>query len=310
MTIFGILISVGISLVFSLALRYMDRDNRSLDKVKKYIGIQKDDLDEKFNSQISRLKGEYNEVEVKQAQAIATVRNLELKIDEFDQLTKEFDNRIQAVDTIDSKITAYDKTLQQLVDMTADLEENMRRVGAETAVVDKLEKQMGLYQKSVHTLEGRISKLTADFAEKNGEQLKQMGKELLNRFNDQVQQLENSTEESLAKNQQVLQHINDSVADIYSNAAQKAQSLEDQSFIQLQNRTQENITQLQRAFDQALEKLNEDTNLRVDNLQDYLSSQIVSLQGELDERTAALEQLSSKLAEESSDNSRTLASVQ
>ena len=288
----------------------MDRDNRSLDKVKKYIGIQKDDLDEKFNSQISRLKGEYNEVEVKQAQAIATVRNLELKIDEFDQLTKEFDNRIQAVDTIDSKITAYDKTLQQLVDMTADLEENMRRVGAETAVVDKLEKQMGLYQKSVHTLEGRISKLTADFAEKNGEQLKQMGKELLNRFNDQVQQLENSTEESLAKNQQVLQHINDSVADIYSNAAQKAQSLEDQSFIQLQNRTQENITQLQRAFDQALEKLNEDTNLRVDNLQDYLSSQIVSLQGELDERTAALEQLSSKLAEESSDNSRTLASVQ
>ena len=115
MTIFGILISVGISLVFSLALRYMDRDNRSLDKVKKYIGIQKDDLDEKFNSQISRLKGEYNEVEVKQAQAIATVRNLELKIDEFDQLTKEFDNRIQAVDTIDSKITAYDKTLQQLV---------------------------------------------------------------------------------------------------------------------------------------------------------------------------------------------------
>ncbi|MBQ8385548.1 MAG: hypothetical protein IJX45_09975, partial [Spirochaetaceae bacterium] len=288
----------------------MDRDNRSLDKVKKYIGIQKDDLDQKFNEQISRLKSEYNEVEVRQTQAIATVRNLNDKIGEFDQLTKEFDNRIQAVDTIDSKITAYDKTLQQLVDMTADLEENMRRVGAETAVVDKLEKQMGLYQKNVHTLEGRISKLTADFAEKNGEQLKQMGKELLNRFNEKVQQLEISTEESLEKNQQVLQHINDSVADIYSNAAQKAQSLEDQSFLQLQNRTQENITQLQHAFDEALEKLNDDTSIRVENLQEYLTSQVANLRGELDERTASLEQLSSQLAEETSGNSRTLASVQ
>ncbi|MBQ7365969.1 MAG: hypothetical protein IJW57_01955, partial [Spirochaetaceae bacterium] len=288
----------------------MDRDNRSLDKVKKYIGIQKDDLDQKFNEQIARLKSEYNEVEVRQSQAIATVRNLNDKIGEFDQLTKEFDNRIQAVDTIDSKITAYDKTLQQLVDMTADLEENMRRVGAETAVVDKLEKQMGLYQKNVHTLEGRISKLTADFAEKNGEQLKQMGKELLKRFNEKVQQLEISTEESLEKNQQVLQHINDSVADIYSNAAQKAQSLEDQSFLQLQNRTQENITQLQHAFDEALEKLNDDTSIRVENLQEYLTSQVANLRGELDERTASLEQLSSQLAEETSGNSKTLASVQ
>ena len=175
MSIFGILISVGVSFVFTLALRYVDRDNRSLDKVKKYIGIQKEDLDEKFNGHIARLKNEYNEVEVKQTQAIATVRNLEDKIGEFDQLTHEFDTRIQAVDAIDSKISAYDETLRQLVEMTANLEENMRRVGAESSVVDKLEKQMVVYQKNVSAIEGRISRLTADFAEENGKQLKQMG---------------------------------------------------------------------------------------------------------------------------------------
>ena len=60
MSIIGILVAVGISSVFSLALRYMDRDNRSLDKVKKYIGMQKEDLDTKFNDQMTRLKNEYN----------------------------------------------------------------------------------------------------------------------------------------------------------------------------------------------------------------------------------------------------------
>ena len=310
MSIIGILVAVGISSVFSLALRYMDRDNRSLDKVKKYIGIQKEDLDTKFNDQMTRLKNEYNEVEVKQSQAIATVRNLEDKIGKFEHLTQEFNSRIQAVDTIDNKISAYDNTLQQLVEMTANLEENMRRVGSETAIVDKLEKQMHQYQKNVSTLEGRVSKLTADFAEENGKQLKQMGSELLNRFNEQVQQLESSTEASVTKNQEILLNITNSVADIYSNAAKRAQDLEDQSFLQLQDRTQENLSQLQRAFDNAIDKLQDDTNIRVENLQDYLTSQIASLRGELEERATAVEQLSSRLAEESSDNSRALASVQ
>ena len=106
MSIFGILVAIGISSIFSLALRHMDKDNRSLDKVKKYIGIQKEDLDTKFNDQMARLKNEYNEVEVKQTQAIATVRNLQDKIGEFDHLTQEFDSGIQAVDVINNKITA------------------------------------------------------------------------------------------------------------------------------------------------------------------------------------------------------------
>ncbi len=310
MSIFGILISVGVSFVFTLALRYVDRDNRSLDKVKKYIGIQKEDLDEKFNGHIARLKNEYNEVEVKQTQAIATVRNLEDKIGEFDQLTHEFDTRIQAVDAIDSKISAYDETLRQLVEMTANLEENMRRVGAESSVVDKLEKQMVVYQKNVSAIEGRISRLTADFAEENGKQLKQMGAELLKRFSEQVEELEASTEDAVTRNEDALRHISETVADIYSNAARKAQSLEDQSFVQLQDRTQQNINELQRAFDEALEKLNDDTNVRVDNLQDYLTSQVASLRGDLDERSAELGRLSSQLAQEASSNSQLLATVQ
>ena len=291
MSVFGILISVGISLVAILVFRFVDRNERSLEKAKKYINRQREELESQLASQINRLEKEYNEVDVKQSQAVATVKNLELQIEKFNAITDQFTSRIEAVDNIGSQIEGYDKTLNQLVEMSANLEENLRRIGAESAIVDKIDKQMQSYKKNMAELERRILKISEDFSVENGNQLKQMGAELLKRFQEQIQDMEVTTAGLVEKNEAVLQHIQSDVAAVYANAAQRAQALEDETFILLKNRTQENISQLQRAFEDALVSIRNETSEKTDSLHDEIVSEISNLHGILEEKSTELDSL-------------------
>ena len=104
MSILGTIISVGISVCVILVFRYMDRNGRSLEKVKKYIDLKSADLQSLFSEQQQKLNAVSAGLEEKKSQAIATVHRLEKQISEFDTITNEFSARINAVDEIDKKI--------------------------------------------------------------------------------------------------------------------------------------------------------------------------------------------------------------
>ena len=78
-----VLISLLVSFVVVCAFRYLDRNNRSVEKVKKYTDKIKAEFDTYFGSQQQELKNKALDLDVQKTQAIASVKSLQ-------NLQKEF----------------------------------------------------------------------------------------------------------------------------------------------------------------------------------------------------------------------------
>ena len=71
-----VLISLLVSLVVVCGFRYLDRNNRSVEKVKKYTDKIKAEFDDYFGSQQQELKNKALDLDVQKTQAIASVKSL------------------------------------------------------------------------------------------------------------------------------------------------------------------------------------------------------------------------------------------
>ena len=81
-----------------LIVRYNDRSNRSVDLAKKYVNRVIGDIEAEFKNQTDQLKAVMTDVSQEKAHAIATVNSLKKQIAEFEEITKNFSTRIEAVD--------------------------------------------------------------------------------------------------------------------------------------------------------------------------------------------------------------------
>ena len=68
-----VLISLLVSLVVVCGFRYLDRNNRSVEKVKKYTDKIKAEFDDYFGNQQQELKNKALDLDVQKTQAIASV---------------------------------------------------------------------------------------------------------------------------------------------------------------------------------------------------------------------------------------------
>ncbi|MBO4547405.1 MAG: hypothetical protein J5700_07505, partial [Treponema sp.] len=76
MEIFLVIIAVLISSGVAFALRMADRDNNSMDKVKRYADKRQEDLGKFIDARFQALRAAAAELETKKDQAVATVKRL------------------------------------------------------------------------------------------------------------------------------------------------------------------------------------------------------------------------------------------
>ena len=112
-----ILISLVISLSVALFFRYLDRNNRSLDKVKKFTDKIKDDFDEYFVKQQETIKNEALDLDVQKTQAIASVKSLQKLQQDFTDKKNSLDQQISDITQMGEKISQYDVALKELTEM-------------------------------------------------------------------------------------------------------------------------------------------------------------------------------------------------
>ncbi len=288
--IFGTIFSIGVSVALILMFRYLDRNGRSLEKVKKYTDKIKGDLDARFGEQLQKLNAAAVDIDVRQSQAIATVKRLEKQIEDFQLISENLSGRLAAIDEIDKKLSSYDSLLQQVMEMTANLEENMLRVGKESDAVGKLEKKVHDYMKTAAALEEKIPSLTAEFAASNDERLKQIGTDLLSRFKVQVAELEDSVRQAVSKNDELLASIDTRVQNAHAEAVRKAESLENDALKGFMDRSAARFAECGIA-------LNEKTA----GLQEEIAAASASLREELESVSAQTEKTADRLASELQD---------
>ena len=100
-----------------------------MEKVKRYANQRQAEFDEYFEKQTESIKLLANDLDTKDIQVKAAIKRMQMQIDECRQTTENFENPVQNIENIKNKIEAYDKVLQNLMEMTAAVEQSRSLAG-------------------------------------------------------------------------------------------------------------------------------------------------------------------------------------
>lgn len=168
----GNIITILIVLIILALYRQLDRNNRSLDKVRRYT--------EKVTS----------DLEVFVDQKTQDMKNLAIEIDVHQKTGKEVLKRVAAIEegistraddvsSINERINEYDKAISELVGMTGKVDENLQRLHQESEFVDKIGRRLKDAQARIAQIEKSIPALNSGFASKNEKEFEKLRIELM-----------------------------------------------------------------------------------------------------------------------------------
>ncbi|RPJ06970.1 MAG: hypothetical protein EHM28_08815, partial [Spirochaetaceae bacterium] len=169
-----------IVIIIIMLFRFIDKRNRGLDKLKRFSDKAKEDL----SVYIKDKSAEISELSVNLDENLAKGRDILKKILSFEDMLQE---KATDFEKMKNTVDAYAGTLQELINMSARVDENLRRLGDESEFIDKVEKK-------VKDISGRLTGLEAELA---GSQNKVMTRGL-NELAEVKQKLLKSHEQSVA----------------------------------------------------------------------------------------------------------------
>jgi len=211
----GNLITLGVVLVILIAYRILDRDNRSLEKVKKYTDRLKDELDAMATERAQALKGYAIEVDTHKKSAKEVLRQVQ-------EAETDLGKRAEGISIMAQRIGEYDKALTELKTMSLRVDENLRTIHEESHFADTLAKTL---HNSKNELE-KISKEIPLLREEARRQAQASSQGLSEQFDQKLQAASKTAEQSYAS-------IRDELAAAFDQARAEAVKLEASSFQQL-----------------------------------------------------------------------------
>ena len=160
----GDLITFVVVLLVVVVYRALDRNNRSLEKLKRF--------SDKITENISAL------VEQRTAQ----MKNLSLELQaglksgtemiaRAQGVQEVLEGRAEDIQEIQHRFTEYDKALAELTSMSARVDKNLLRIRDESDFVDKVGRRITESARRLEVVEKRIPELQQGFAARTREQL-------------------------------------------------------------------------------------------------------------------------------------------
>ena len=235
-----LLASVSLILVF----RYLDKDNRSIEGAKRYIDNAKSQFDKYFQDNSKKIQDAEIELETKQSVAIAAIKRLESIQEEVVTKADSFQGNIDSISTMEKQLSQYSEVLNDLIEMTANVEENLQRLQTESRFLDKTTKKITSQKSLLDSLENRIPNIISDFKNENLAQLDQVSKDLQEKLKSLSEQLETQTKQNLFSNQELLSEIEKTYTTAVDGAKNKAKALETSVISSMKQELEENLEKL------------------------------------------------------------------
>ncbi|MCK4515528.1 MAG: hypothetical protein KAU31_09740, partial [Spirochaetaceae bacterium] len=160
------IIVIAIVLITLIVYRQLDRNNRSLEKVKKYANRVHEELEVHVQEKVAAIKDVGIEVEVHQKAAREVLKRVQ-------GIESGLNARSEEIEHIGGRIHEYDEALAELVKMTVHAEENIGRVRDESAYVDGVGKRIKESQAKIADVERSVDTLVDRFAQVNHERLEE-----------------------------------------------------------------------------------------------------------------------------------------
>jgi DNA repair exonuclease SbcCD ATPase subunit len=230
---------------------------------------------------------------------------------------QELSAKAATLATIDERISQYDHSLEELVNMTARVQENLDRLREESQFVEGTFSQVKGLREKLGTLEKDLGKIEQRFQRENAEALEQTREDFAASFKSTLQDLETQAEiierkvedhrEAVdrieAEREERLQEgeafIKNTLARSLEEAGRQADTLEDAALAKLQEQAQDRVEKLKLSLEEKIKTYQESAKTRTLELQDLLKQQRAGVKAAAAEfAAAAKEQEQQRQAEE------------
>ncbi|NCN05305.1 MAG: hypothetical protein GW949_06720 [Spirochaetales bacterium] len=263
--------------------RQLDKNNRSLERVKRYADQAQGQLQEIVDAKARDLKDLGIEIDVHQ-QALKSV------LHHVHESTQSLEQKADEIDGLSQKILDYERIITELVEKTKVAQENLQRVKDESRFVDGVGKRIKEAAESLGKIEKSIPAMTSEFARVNSDQNREHGELLTRGFQESIERKTLELDEQLAVIRQELgnQRVNlgDQIAkfqieseEIQSNFAEKIQAaavdgrdLKAEILSSLTNRFSEEVSVLERQMRDSVSALMEEQLGSEDQLKEWKQS--------------------------------------
>ena len=308
--VISILIASVISLGISIYFHEITKKNHAMSRVRDYADERKKDMADSYKTLENHFNMLVAEFDSRQNQANAAVKLLTQQNKDFEEKIESLDKSIKAVQNIEAQINSYSKILDELNEMSANVEENLLRIQKESVIVNKLNERLDKQQQTVDNIDKKIPQITQKFSEENAEQLKAVGTTLLDEYKNYADKIAGDIRKSQTEAENALAKIKQQIQEAYNQAAAKAESLENTAFEHLSQqateRSQQYIdeiknqnaqldSQITKSFKESeqklvesikadLTKMNENFQKSIDNLSNNYTGKVQALHNKYNEQ--------------------------
>lgn len=307
----GNIITLIISLTLIVIFRQMDRNNRSIEKAKKFGDRLKDELDAFIKERTAKLEDSTLALDLEQTKAVAAVKRLESIREELAKKEAELIDRTRAVENFGKQISSYDATVKQLLEMTAHAEANLSRVADESEFAESLGKKLEGAKKQLAEISQAIPDLQNRFAAENADRLSAIHADTMAKLDSSMSALEARIEGANRNGAALVSAAGEKMKELYqrfsAEAAKRADTLEDASFAKLKEQAIERLAKYKEIIEEKTSVLQEQTKERLLETQRLAKTFKADWQAEAGETLARYrEDLSSFTAE----SDRSIAELQ
>ena len=217
----GNIITILIVLIILALYRQLDRNNRSLDKVRRYTEKVTSDLEAFVDNKTQDMKNLAIEIDVHQKTGKEVLKRITA-------IEEGISTRAEDITSINERINKYDRAINELMGMTGKVDENLQRLHQESEFVDKVGKRLKDAQTRISQIEKSIPGVSKEFALKNEKEFEKLRIELMSGVERQAAAVIDNVESSAARVDDFTSHLDalearrdSAAADVFAQIKQK-----------------------------------------------------------------------------------------
>jgi len=199
----GNVITLGITFLALFIVRYMDRQNRSVDLARKYGKHLKEEIAAFAEGKALEVKDSGLVLDNQKNIVKAALSQLNQANEELTARADAIALRLEDVARVGDRIKDYDKSVEQLVLLTNEVKENLGRLRKDSAFVDETSKRISDVRSRAEDLDKTLENLEIRFERENADALETAVERLVAGVKDSVEELQSAAKTA---EQQVEEH--------------------------------------------------------------------------------------------------------
>ena len=284
------IVTLGLVALALYIYHYKTKDNRALDKVRNYVGLREQQLQNLGKDLCTKVENVCIDLKVEKQSAVELLNRLKALSEQ------ELAQKANMLTQIDEKLRSYDASMQELKSMAERVQENMNRIREESAFVENAGKRVNDAKEKIELVEKNIGAIGLRFEKENTAALEKFSRDILLSVRSTVSDIETNAgiidrkveehrhavekieQERAATIAKEMERINKVLKDSFERATAHADKIEDAAFVKLREQAQERVNQFKATWEEKVKTTQEAVKARLTEIQEMVKNKTFEIQ--------------------------------